>query len=119
MVLEIIEVKWLARRALKCVIRNTRKSNNMKKSGKSDEATKKLSSPLSSSANGGGASGISGQGHRFSLNMTSTRAQKSDDPGKIFKLIDDNVIGKSAVFLGPYGRRKGKHCIILRTMPNC
>ena len=68
---------------------------------------KKGASPSSSSS----PSGAGGQGHRLSLahNMSSSRAHKaSDDPAKIFKLIDDNVIGKSAVFLGPYGRRKGE-----------
>lgn len=99
----------------------------MKKNVKSDElaatssnsAMKKMSSPLSSSsplsAASSSSSSASGQGHRFSLAMSSTsspssssRTHKSDDPAKIFKLIDENVIGKSAVFLGPYGRRKGE-----------
>lgn len=31
----------------------------------------------------------------------------AEDTGKIMKLIDDNIIGKGAVFLGPFGRRKG------------
>lgn len=34
--------------------------------------------------------------------------QKPEDTQKIFKFIDDNVIGKGVLFLGPYGRRKGK-----------
>jgi type II secretory pathway component PulC len=34
--------------------------------------------------------------------------QKVEDPQKIFKYIDDNVIGKGSLFLGPYGRRKRK-----------
>lgn len=86
----------------------------MKKSAKSDEM-KKVSLPLSSSP----AAAAGGQGHRFSLAMssspsssssssTTSRTHKSDDPAKIFKLIDENVIGKGAVFLGPYGRRKGE-----------
>lgn len=33
--------------------------------------------------------------------------QKPEDTQKIFKYIDDNVIGKGVLFLGPYGRRKG------------
>lgn len=66
-----------------------------------EEAMKKGASPSSSSSN----SSSGGQGHHR-LNMSSKA--KSDDPGKIFKLIDDNIIGKSAVFLGPFGRRKGK-----------
>lgn len=81
----------------------------MKKSAKSDEfAMKKMSTPLPA------ASSSTGQGHRFSLAMSSSssRTHKSDDPGKIFKLIDDNVIGKSTVFLGPFGRRKRKRIIL-------
>ena len=35
--------------------------------------------------------------------------QKLEDTQKIFKYIDDNVIGKGILFLGPYGRRKGEH----------
>lgn len=34
--------------------------------------------------------------------------QKLEDSQKLFKYIDDNVIGKGVLFLGPYGRRKGK-----------
>jgi hypothetical protein len=34
--------------------------------------------------------------------------QKLEDSQKIFKYIDDNVIGKGILFLSPYGRRKGK-----------
>lgn len=34
--------------------------------------------------------------------------EKVEDTQKIFKYIDENVIGKGALFLGPYGRRKGK-----------
>lgn len=34
--------------------------------------------------------------------------QKVEDAQKIFKYIDDNVIGKGLLFLGPYGRRKSK-----------
>lgn len=92
----------------------------MKKSGKSDDsAMKKVSSPLSSSPAAAG-----GQGHhRFSLAMSSSpsssasstsRTHKSDDPAKILKLIDENVIGKGAVFLGPYGRRKGESRLHLK-----
>ena len=35
--------------------------------------------------------------------------QKAEDTQKIFKYIDENVIGKGVLFLGPYGRRKGKN----------
>ena len=34
--------------------------------------------------------------------------QKTEDITKIFKYIDDNVIGKGVAFYGPYGRRKSK-----------
>jgi len=34
--------------------------------------------------------------------------QKLEDTQKIFKYIDDNIIGKGVLFLGPYGRRKGE-----------
>lgn len=34
--------------------------------------------------------------------------QKSEDVNKLIKYIDDNIVGKSNAFLGPFGRRKGK-----------
>lgn len=34
--------------------------------------------------------------------------RRVEDTGKIFKYIDDNVIGKGVAFLGPFGRRKGE-----------
>lgn len=40
--------------------------------------------------------------------------QKLEDTQKIFKYIDENVIGKGVLFLGPYGRRKGE----LDTLPD-
>lgn len=39
--------------------------------------------------------------------------QKLEDTQKIFKYIDENVIGKGVLFLGPYGRRKGEKSLIL------
>lgn len=33
---------------------------------------------------------------------------KNEDVNRLIKYIDDNVIGKTSTFLGPYGRRKGK-----------
>lgn len=33
--------------------------------------------------------------------------KKPEDFAKLVKYIDDNVIGKSNAFLGPFGRRKG------------
>lgn len=82
------------------------------KSGGDELAAMKKGSPPNSASPTGGA-GV--QGQRFSLSMGSrTTTHKSDDPGKIFKLIDENVIGRNAVFLGPYGRRKGKwNCITI------
>lgn len=32
---------------------------------------------------------------------------KKEDSAKLIKYIEDNVIGKSATFAGPFGRRKG------------
>lgn len=70
---------------------------DMKKSAKNDDG-----------AGGGGVGVGSHQGHRFSLAMSSSSPKARDDPTKIFKLIDENIIGKGSVFLGPYGRRKGE-----------
>lgn len=36
------------------------------------------------------------------------KTQKLEDTQKVFKYIDDNIIGKGILFLGPYGRRKGE-----------
>lgn len=36
------------------------------------------------------------------------KTQKLEDTQKIFKYIDDSIIGKGVLFLGPFGRRKGK-----------
>jgi hypothetical protein len=38
---------------------------------------------------------------------------KPEDTQKIFKYIDENVIGKGVLFLGPYGRRKGEEKFLL------
>ena len=38
--------------------------------------------------------------------------QKPEDTQKIFKYIDENVIGKGVLFLGPYGRRKGERQLV-------
>lgn len=38
----------------------------------------------------------------------SLASRRIEDSSKIFKYIDDNVIGKGVAFLGPYGRRKGE-----------
>lgn len=68
---------------------------DMKKSAKNDDGA-------------AGGVGAHHQGHRFSLAMSSSSPKARDDPTKIFKLIDENIIGKGSVFLGPYGRRKGE-----------
>lgn len=39
--------------------------------------------------------------------------KKSEDVAKLFKYIDDNIIGKNNAFLGPFGRRKGNFLIVL------
>lgn len=40
--------------------------------------------------------------------------KKSEDVAKIIKYIDDNIVGKSNAFFGPFGRRKGKRfCVLL------
>lgn len=41
------------------------------------------------------------------------RSRRVEDTAKIFKYIDDNVIGKGVAFLGPFGRRKGECCSVL------
>lgn len=40
-------------------------------------------------------------------------SQKSADPVKLVKYVDDNVIGKNSTFSGPYGRRKGNYQFVL------
>lgn len=44
------------------------------------------------------------------VKVTKT-TQKSADPVKLTKYVDENVIGKSTTFSGPYGRRKGNCCL--------
>jgi hypothetical protein len=44
---------------------------------------------------------------------TRKTPQKVEDAQKIFKYIDENVIGKGSLFLGPYGRRKSKNFEVL------
>lgn len=36
--------------------------------------------------------------------------KKHEDVSKLIRYIDDNIIGKSNAFYGPFGRRKGKFC---------
>jgi hypothetical protein len=38
--------------------------------------------------------------------------QKPEDTQKMFKFIDENVIGKGVLFLGPFGRRKGEKKLV-------
>lgn len=40
--------------------------------------------------------------------LFSSGTKRVEDTGRIFKYIDDNIIGKGLVFLGPFGRRKCK-----------
>lgn len=42
--------------------------------------------------------------------------QKPEDSLKLMKFIDDNIIGKGVLFLGPYGRRKGENRIYNKTL---
>lgn len=35
-------------------------------------------------------------------------AKRTEDPIKIIKYIDENLIGKGIAFLGPFGRRRSK-----------
>ncbi|KYN34809.1 hypothetical protein ALC56_10777 [Trachymyrmex septentrionalis] len=41
--------------------------------------------------------------------VKSIAAKKGEDITKLFKYIEDNVIGKNSTFFGPFGRRKGKY----------
>ncbi|KYQ57857.1 hypothetical protein ALC60_03157 [Trachymyrmex zeteki] len=40
--------------------------------------------------------------------VKSIAAKKGEDTTKLFKYIEDNVIGKNSTFFGPFGRRKGQ-----------
>ncbi|XP_017891306.1 uncharacterized protein LOC108631698 [Ceratina calcarata] len=40
----------------------------------------------------------------------SVAAKKGEDTTKLFKYIEDNVIGKNGTFFGPFGRRKVVYC---------
>ncbi|KYN10512.1 hypothetical protein ALC57_17117 [Trachymyrmex cornetzi] len=40
--------------------------------------------------------------------VKSIAAKKGEDITKLFKYIEDNVIGKNSTFFGPFGRRKGQ-----------
>lgn len=66
--------------------------------------------------NAGGAGGpspsgvLNAGGGRFG----GLRSRRIEDTTKIFKYIDDNVIGKGVAFLGPFGRRKGECFIVTK-----
>ena len=47
------------------------------------------------------------------------KTQKLEDTQKIFKYIDDNIIGKGVLFLGPYGRRKGEFIFQVQVLKRC
>lgn len=40
--------------------------------------------------------------------VKSIAVKKGEDITKLFKYIEDNVIGKNSTFFGPFGRRKGQ-----------
>ncbi|XP_046611734.1 uncharacterized protein LOC124301087 isoform X1 [Neodiprion virginianus] len=42
--------------------------------------------------------------------VKSIAVKKGEDTTKLLKYIDDNVIGKSSTFFGPFGRRKVVYC---------
>ncbi|XP_011055884.1 PREDICTED: uncharacterized protein LOC105146932 [Acromyrmex echinatior] len=42
--------------------------------------------------------------------VKSIAAKKGEDITKLFKYIEDNVIGKNSTFFGPFGRRKVVYC---------
>lgn len=69
---------------------------------------------LGSSLGGSGGTGLGaiggsiGGGVAGSRHQSSLASRRIEDSSKIFKYIDDNVIGKGVAFLGPYGRRKGE-----------
>lgn len=46
--------------------------------------------------------------------LRQANTSKDEDVDRLIKYIDDNLIGKTATFLGPYGRRKGKEelCVL-------
>lgn len=43
-----------------------------------------------------------------SAKLRSQAVAKKEDSVKLIKYVDDNVIGKSTTFAGPFGRRKGR-----------
>lgn len=43
-------------------------------------------------------------------NASSSSPKKTEDINKLIKYIDDNIVGKSIAFLGPFGRRKVVYC---------
>ncbi|XP_045480005.1 uncharacterized protein LOC123684683 [Harmonia axyridis] len=48
---------------------------------------------------------------KLKISPTSQNSpKKSEDINKLIKYIEDNVVGKSSAFLGPFGRRKVVYC---------
>ncbi|KAL3265950.1 hypothetical protein HHI36_010138, partial [Cryptolaemus montrouzieri] len=43
---------------------------------------------------------------KFKISPSSNSPKKSEDINKLIKYIEDNIVGKSSAFLGPFGRRK-------------
>ncbi|GAB0094864.1 hypothetical protein DMENIID0001_101900 [Sergentomyia squamirostris] len=50
-----------------------------------------------------------GSGTLTSRSRHTGSNKRAEEINKIVRYIDDNVIGKGAAFLGPYGRRKGEY----------
>lgn len=47
---------------------------------------------------------------KLKISPTSQNSpKKSEDINKLIKYIEDNIVGKSSAFLGPFGRRKGNN----------
>ncbi|XP_012282340.1 uncharacterized protein LOC105700732 [Orussus abietinus] len=42
--------------------------------------------------------------------VKANQAKKGEDTAKLFKYVDDNVVGKNGTFFGPFGRRKVVYC---------
>lgn len=86
-----------------------KKASRTKSLSLSDDFPLRMSPQRSGAAGSGGlGSGPAGSVLAGGSRTSSNASRRIEDSGKIFKYIDDNVIGKGVAFLGPYGRRKGK-----------
>lgn len=50
------------------------------------------------------------------VNFKPGSLSKKEDPSKLVKYIDENVIGNNITFLGPFGRRRGKQLLDFYTL---